>query len=107
VLNDQHEFWQLAQNSEILLLGDSFTNIYRLEGSGWGRAVRFAEQLSEQLPAPVDLLAKNDNGTYVTRQMLTAELGRGHDRLAGKRVVIWELAERELAFGCWKLLPVA
>jgi alginate O-acetyltransferase complex protein AlgJ len=30
------------------------------------------------------------------------ELTTGEDRLAGKKVVIWEFAARELAVGNWK-----
>jgi alginate O-acetyltransferase complex protein AlgJ len=38
--------------------------------------------------------------------MLAGELARGRDRLAGKKVVIWQFAERELAFGDWKLVSL-
>ena len=31
---------------------------------------------------------------------------RGRDRLAGKKLVIWEFATRELSFGNWKLLDL-
>lgn len=106
VVNEQQEFWQPDKEAEILLLGDSFTNIYGVDGLAWGRGAGFAEQLSYRLQVPVDLLAKNDNGAFVTRQMLAAELARGRDRLAGKKIVIWEFAERELAFGDWKLIPM-
>ncbi len=33
-------------------------------------------------------------------------MARGRDRLAGKKLVIWEFAARELAFGNWKLLDL-
>ena len=38
--------------------------------------------------------------------MLAKELQRGSDRLAGKKVVIWEFAARELACGDWKPVPL-
>jgi alginate O-acetyltransferase complex protein AlgJ len=38
--------------------------------------------------------------------MLSKELARGRDRLAGKKVVVWEFAARELAGGDWKILPL-
>jgi alginate O-acetyltransferase complex protein AlgJ len=38
--------------------------------------------------------------------MLSRELARGRDRLAGKKLVIWEFAARELAFGDWKMLEM-
>ncbi len=38
--------------------------------------------------------------------MLARDLSRGHDRLKNKKLVIWEFAARELAFGDWKLLDL-
>lgn len=38
---------------------------------------------------------------------MAQELARGHDRLAGKRLVVWEFAARELAVGDWKMIPLA
>ena len=106
VLSQENEFWQPTRQSELLLLGDSFTNIYSVEGLGWGSGAGFAEQLSRFLGAPLDLLSRNDNGAYVTREMLAAELHRGRDRLEGKRLVIWEFAERELVLGDWRLFDL-
>ncbi|HEV3031270.1 MAG TPA: hypothetical protein VG319_06485, partial [Polyangia bacterium] len=54
------------------------------------------------LGRPVDVIAQNDSGAFATRQALARELGGGQDRLRGKRVVVWELASRELAVGDWK-----
>ncbi len=106
VYSGQQEFWQPDRNAQILLLGDSFTNIYSIEGLGWGSRGGFAEQLSHFLQTPLDLLARNDSGAYVTREMLAGELARGRDRLAGKKIVIWQFAERELAFGDWRLIAL-
>ena len=41
-------------------------------------------------------------GAFATRQALWRQLSHGEDRLAGKRVVIWEFASRELSVGDWK-----
>lgn len=106
ILNAQQEFWQPDRKAEILLLGDSFTNIYSMEGLGWGMGAGFAEQLSQFLQTPLDLLARNDSGAYVTRAMLAGELARGRDRLAGKKLVIWQFAERELAVGDWRSIAL-
>ena len=106
ILSGQQEFWQPDRRAEILLLGDSFANIYSTEGLGWGMGAGFAEQLSYILQSPLDLLARNDSGAYVTREMLTGELARGRDRLADKKLVIWQFSERELAFGDWRRLAM-
>jgi alginate O-acetyltransferase complex protein AlgJ len=90
-----------------LLLGDSFTNIYSVNGLGWGTGAGFAEHLSYHLQRPLDLFARNDSGAYITRELLADELRRGRDRLASKKLVIWQFAERELSQGDWKLIDMA
>ena len=94
--------WEPDEKADVLLLGDSFTNVFSLEGMGWGAAAGLAPHLALALGRPVDVIAQNDSGAFATRQALARELGGGHDRLAGKRVVIWEFASRELAVGDWK-----
>jgi len=106
VLTVDKEFWQPERDAEILLLGDSFTNIYSSTSLGWGRSGGFAEHLSYHLQAPLDLIGRNDSGAHVTREMLSQELARGRDRLAGKKLVIWEFAERELGLGDWRLIDL-
>ncbi len=96
------EPWEPDPGAEILLLGDSFSNVFSLEGMGWGAAAGLAPQLALALQRPVDVIARNDAGAFATRRMLARELGAGQDRLAGKRIVIWEFAERELSAGDWK-----
>ncbi len=98
--------WQPHPDADVLLLGDSFTNIYSAGVMGWGESAGFAEQLSRALGRPVDRLSRNDAGAYASRQMLSDNLGRGRNRLAGKKVVIWEFAIRELAVGNWKLIDM-
>jgi hypothetical protein len=96
--------WQESADSEVLLLGDSFTNIYSLEYMGWGAAAGLGPQLSAELGHTIDVLAQNDSGAYATRQLLMQEQNAGTDRLAGKKLVVWEFAARELSVGDWKLL---
>ncbi|NUQ63266.1 MAG: hypothetical protein HUU20_12370 [Pirellulales bacterium] len=97
------EAWRPDPAAEILVLGDSFANIYSLEMMDWGGAAGLAEQLSFALNRPVDTILRNDDGAFATREMLSRELAQGEDRLAGKKVVVWQFAARELAAGDWKL----
>ncbi|HXU81182.1 MAG TPA: hypothetical protein VN914_07280, partial [Polyangia bacterium] len=94
--------WEPSPQADVLLLGDSFTNVFTLEQMGWGSSAGLAPQLSRALGRPLDVIAQNDSGAFATRKLLSEALGAGEDRLAGKRVVIWELASRELAVGDWK-----
>lgn len=98
--------WRPDPAAEVLVLGDSFANIYSLEMMGWGGAAGLAERLSCELNRPVDTILRNDDGAYATREMLSRELAQGEDRLAGKKVVVWQFAARELAVGDWKLLDL-
>ena len=106
VFDHNGKLWQPAPSSDVLLLGDSFTNIYSLEAMRWGVGAGLAEQLSLALARPIDRIAQNDAGAYATRQTLAQEMARGNDRLSGKRLVIWEFAARELAVGDWKIIPM-
>jgi alginate O-acetyltransferase complex protein AlgJ len=98
--------WRPDPAAEVLLLGDSFANIYSLEMMNWGRAAGLAEQLSCALNRPVDTILRNDGGASATREILSRELAQGEGRLAGKKVVVWQFATRELAVGDWKLLDM-
>ena len=100
------EEWAPDESADVLLLGDSYTNIYSLPEMKWGATAGLAEQLSFVLQRPVDRLAQNDGGSLAVRQALNHELARGRDRLAGKRIVIWQFAVRELALGDWRVLPL-
>lgn len=102
---DGSELWRPRDDAAVLLLGDSFANIYSLGVMGWGESAGLAEHFSERLGLSVDVISRNDEGSHATREMLVQELGRGRDRLEGKRLVVWEFAARELASGGWKVVP--
>ena len=94
--------WEPERRSDVLLLGDSFTNVYSLAGLGWGRGAGLAEQLSLRLGRPLDRIAVNAGGAHASRERLAQALAAGEDRLAGKRLVVYEFAARELAVGDWR-----
>jgi alginate O-acetyltransferase complex protein AlgJ len=99
--------WRSSKDADILLLGDSFSNIFSLSALGWGESAGFAEHLSRALGGrPLDCILRNSDAAFATREILSRELARGKDRLAGKKLVIWEFAARELAFGDWKTLEM-
>ena len=97
--------WRPSRDADILVLGDSFSNVYSLPAMGWGEAAGLVEQVSYALQRPADRIVQNDQGAHATRGLLRRELEGGVDRLAGKRVVIWQFAARELAFGDWQITP--
>jgi alginate O-acetyltransferase complex protein AlgJ len=94
--------WRASRTADVLLLGDSFSNIYSLESMGWGTSAGFAEQVSYVLRRPVDRLVQNDEGAFATRAMVQRE----PHRLDGKRLVLYQFSARELAFGDWQVFPL-
>jgi hypothetical protein len=106
VRNEAGSPFEPQPDADVLLLGDSFCNIYTLGQMGWGEAAGLGPQLARALGRDVDIIAQNDAGASATRRLLWNELSgvedSRQDRLAGKKVVIWEFASRELAVGNWK-----
>ncbi len=103
VLQPDGSPWRSSRTADVLLLGDSFSNIYALESMGWGSSAGFIEHVSYALRRPVDRLVQNDEGAFATRAMLRQDL----DRLSGKRVIVYQFAVRELAFGDWRIIPLS
>ncbi len=94
--------WHADPSSDVLLLGDSFTNIYSTPDLGWGAGAGLAEHLSLELGRPVDRIAINAGGSLTVRQ----SLARNPAHLDGKKVVIYQFAVRELTSGDWRAVPM-
>ena len=93
-------WWTPSRAADVLVLGDSFSNIYSIASVGWGEHAGLIEHLSYQLRRPVDRIVQNDQGAFATRELLRRS---GEGRLQGKRLVIYQFAARELMFGDWKV----
>jgi len=91
-------------NSPIVLLGDSFANIYSKAEMGWGKHSGFGEHLAFELGMPVDVIAINDGGTNTSRETLA----RRNNALVGKKIVIWQFATRDLINpeAKWKIVDI-
>jgi alginate O-acetyltransferase complex protein AlgJ len=90
-------------SGDVLLLGDSFTNIYTAPQMRWGESAGLAPALARHLDRAIDVIAVNGKGASGTRR----ELARRPEGLSGKRVVIWEFAARELTDASWDVIPLA
>jgi hypothetical protein len=89
------------RTSTILLLGDSFSRIYQTDeprGAGW------ISHLALELAQPVASLV-NDGGAST---LVRLSLARKPNLLKGKKLVIWEIVERDFRFGDegWKDVPI-
>ena len=96
--------WTASIGSEVVLLGDSFTNIYSDASLGWGASAGFAEHLSLALGLPIDVVAINGGGADGARAEIAGP--GGLERLERARVVVYEFADRDLTTENWKVLPL-
>jgi len=93
--------WLPNRASPVLLLGDSYGNIFSLDSMRWGKDAGLAEHLGAALGMPVDAILQNGGGESGTREILAHELAIGKDRLAGKKTVVWELSATQITEGHW------
>jgi alginate O-acetyltransferase complex protein AlgJ len=104
VLEPDGRSWRPSTTAEIVLLGDSFANVFSDPELGWGTGAGLAEQLSFALDRPVARLALNAGGAAAARQALWRDAASGRDRLAAAKVVVYQFATRELAQGSWPVI---
>lgn len=90
------------RDADVLLLGDSFTNIYSADWMKWGDGAGFGEQLSRFLARDVDVIAENGEAT----EMVLRKLAERGEPFKGKRVIIWEVTMHELSSPAnWPVVP--
>jgi alginate O-acetyltransferase complex protein AlgJ len=92
-----------AGPAEVLLLGDSFTNIYSSPSLEWGQKAGLGEHLAYHLNAPVDVIAMNGAGATVRNELLRAART---GRLAPTRVLVYEFAIRDLYLEDWPVVEL-
>jgi len=87
--------------SQILLLGDSFSRIYQTDEprcAGWISHIAF------ELSQPIASIVNDGGASTLVRQSLARRSGL----LKGKKLVVWEIVERDFRFGeeGWKDVPL-
>lgn len=95
-----------SENGPILLLGDSFSNMFSLQTMGWGRHAGLADHLARELGRPVETIALNDGGALAIRAALARRAAREPELLAVTRLVIYQFAARELSLGDWRAVEL-
>ena len=86
-------------DADLLVMGDSFTNIYGEPTMGWGDSAGLAEQIAFALGRPFDRIAVTGGGPAAPLRALA----QTPERLDGKRVVVFQLVALELLSGDWGL----
>jgi hypothetical protein len=91
--------------SPVLLLGDSFTNIYRRPEMDWGEGAGLGEQLMFRLRIAVQVIASNGGGATAARE----SLARRPTALVRKQVVVWSCTARDLFDQsiAWECVPIS
>jgi len=79
-------------SSPVLLLGDSFTNIYRRREMEWGDGAGLGEQLMLRLNVGVQVIAINGGGATAVRETVAQKPAV----LSHKKVVVWACSARDL-----------
>jgi alginate O-acetyltransferase complex protein AlgJ len=106
VLGPSGEAWSADAGAPVLLLGDSFVNVFSQAELGWGTGAGLAEQLAFVLQRPVDRIALNAGGALTARRALVTALEQDPHRLRSVELVVYAFSERELSLGDWKPLPL-
>ena len=83
------------RESPIVLLGDSFTNIFHQEDMKWGETAGFAEHLSLELGVGLDTIAQNGQASTGVRRNLAMRQG-AVALMKRKKAVLWAIAARDL-----------
>lgn len=97
--------WRADEHAPVLVLGDSFSNVFSQEALGWGGGAGLAEQLSYHLRSPVDKIVVNAGGSHTAREAWARDLANGDRSLDHLKVVVYEFASRELSWGDWRSIP--
>jgi SGNH hydrolase-like domain, acetyltransferase AlgX len=79
-------------SSPVLLLGDSFTNIYHRKEMEWGEDAGLGEQLTLRLGVGVQVIAINGGGATAVRETLAQKPAA----LSHKKVIVWACSARDL-----------
>lgn len=92
----------LSRTSPVLLLGDSHNLVFSAGGDMHATNAGLPDLLALELKSPVDAVAVRGSGATPARR----NLARRKDNLAGKKLVIWCFAARELTQSSWEKVPV-
>ncbi len=88
-------------HSKVLVLGDSYSRIYQTDEP---RSAGWISHIARDLKQPVASLVSDGGASTLVRE----SLARRSHLLKGKKVVVWEIVERDLRYGDegWKDVPI-
>jgi hypothetical protein len=88
-------------SSQILLLGDSFSRIFQTDEP---RSAGWIAHIAYELSQPIASIVNDGGASTLVRQSLAHRI----NLLKGKKLVVWEIVERDFRFGSegWKDVPL-
>ena len=88
-------------SSQILLLGDSFSRIFQTDEP---RCAGWIAHIAYELSQPIASIVNDGGASTLVRQSLAHRA----NLLKGKKLVVWEIVERDFRFGSegWKDVPL-
>ena len=89
-------------DADVLVIGDSFSNIFHGKEKGWGEAAGFPEQIARFLGRDVEIMVRDGSAASDLRR----ELAERDEPLKGKRVIVWQVAMHELVVSNWQVIPI-
>jgi len=81
-----------GDDAPVLLLGDSFSNVFSRPDLGWGEGAGLGEQLTMALNTRVQVIAQNGGGATGSRETLVQK----PEALRHKKIVLWTFSSRDL-----------
>jgi hypothetical protein len=89
------------KTAKVLLIGDSYSRIYQTDEP---RSAGWISHIAYELKQPIASLVSDGGASTIVRQ----SLARRVNLLKGKKVVVWEIVERDLRYGAegWKDVPM-
>jgi hypothetical protein len=93
--------YQGADDSPVLVLGDSFLRIYERDDP---KSAGFIAHLARQLRRPLTAIVNDGGASTLVRQQVAMRPGV----LDGKKLVVWEFVERDIYYGSegWQRVPL-
>ena len=97
----RHLYKDDPKNSLIVLLGDSFSRIYQ---SDEPRSAGWISHIANELKQPIASIVSDGGASTLVRESLARKPGL----LKGKKLVVWEIVERDFRYGNegWQDVPL-
>jgi hypothetical protein len=93
-----------GDEAPVLVLGDSFCNVFSRPDLGWGEGAGLGEQLMKALGVHVQVIAQNGGGATGARETLAQK----PQALRQKKIVVWTFSSRDLFDEAirWECVPL-